>query len=142
MIDSFQGKNRWLSNFWSAFVTLDGMEFPSVENAYQAAKTTDMDARKLFQDLFPGAAKALGKKVTIRPDWEEKKVEIMADLLYQKFSKRNPELRERLKATGSEELVEGNTWGDTFWGVCKGVGQNNLGKLLMRLRTRIQLEDV
>jgi predicted NAD-dependent protein-ADP-ribosyltransferase YbiA (DUF1768 family) len=42
-----------------------------------------------------------------------------------------------LKATGDEELVEGNWWNDTFWGVCNGVGENNLGKLLMKIRAEL-----
>lgn len=139
MINSFKGKNRWLSNFWPCLVQLDGVEYPSTENAYQAAKT--LGSREGFVSCTAAQAKKLGRKLSIRPDWEQHKVNVMYELLVQKFSKQNPELREALKATGTEELVEGNTWGDVFWGVCNGVGENTLGKLLMKVRERIIRED-
>lgn len=78
-------------------------------------------------------AKKLGKLVTIRPDWDEIKVEVMYEIVKAKFHY-NPDLREMLLATEDAELIEGNWWGDTFWGVCKGQGLNNLGKILMRVR--------
>lgn len=62
---------------------------------------------------------------------------MMEYLLRQKFH--DPELQQRLLDTGSEELVEGNTWGDVYWGVCDGKGQNNLGKILMDLRREYRL---
>jgi ribA/ribD-fused uncharacterized protein len=139
MITSFKDKNRWLSNFWPCLVQLDCIEYPSVENAYQAAKT--LGSRESFQSCTAAQAKRLGRKLSIRSDWEELKVRVMQELLMQKFSKQNLALREALKATGDEELVEGNTWGDIFWGVCNDVGENNLGKLLMQVRTKILAED-
>jgi hypothetical protein len=48
-------------------------------------------------------------------------------------------LKQLLLATGDKELIEGNTWGDTFWGVCNGIGQNHLGKILMAKRTELKL---
>lgn len=141
MISSFQGKNRWLSNFWPCKVELDGLEFHSTEAAYQAAKSLDTDARALFQNVPGAMAKRMGQYINVRPDWEEVRVRVMYDLLVQKFSKRNPELREQLKATGTQQLVEGNTWGDVFWGVCRGQGENVLGKLLMQVRAEVLTED-
>ena len=52
-----------------------------------------------------------------------------------KFS--NPDLKEKLLATGNEELVEGNWWGDQYWGICDGIGKNKLGKLLMKVRKEL-----
>lgn len=132
MINSFAGENRWLSNFWSCFVVLDDVTYPSTENAYQAAKTLNKDQRVVFEKCFPGKAKREGRKLSIRPDWEEVKFSIMEDLLRQKFSQ--PELQQKLIATHPQELIEGNNWGDVIWGVCNGVGENNLGKLLMKIR--------
>lgn len=80
----------------------------------------------------PKKAKQRGRQVVLIPDWEDEKLEIMFDLVRMKFEDR--ELRERLLATGDEELIEGNWWGDTFWGVCKGEGKNALGKILMTVR--------
>ena len=71
----------------------------------------------------------------LRPDWEEVKVQVMRELLYAKFSEEP--LRGMLKATGDQHLEEGNNWGDTFWGVCRGRGENWLGKLLMEVRASI-----
>lgn len=42
-----------------------------------------------------------------------------------------------LMRTGESILIEGNTWGDTYFGVCNGVGENNLGKDLMSIRGRL-----
>jgi hypothetical protein len=71
--------------------------------------------------------------VILRADWEDIRLEVMLNLLRQKFAP-GSELRTKLETTTPHELVEGNTWGDTFWGVCNGVGQNNLGRLLMQVR--------
>jgi ribA/ribD-fused uncharacterized protein len=136
MIKKFDGEYRWLSNFWPAEVMLDGEVYPTVEHAYQAAKTLDLEKRRKIRDLErPGLAKREGKKVKVRLDWEDIKISVMYSLLQQKFL--NPELKSNLLATGDIELQEGNTWGDTFWGVCKGVGNNHLGILLMKVRKEL-----
>lgn len=132
VIDSFRGDFRFLSNFYPAVVNHDGMVFQSVENAYQAAKTYDMEIRAEFVDIDANTAKKLGREIEVSDDWEERKLEVMSQLLRQKFS--SPDLAELLLMTTGYELIEGNWWGDTFWGVCKGKGQNHLGKLLMDTR--------
>lgn len=134
-IDSFSGEHRFLSNFWPVSVQLDGREYPTVENAYQAAKTKKDSERIQFLDLTAGQAKRLGSKLILRKDWDRIKVPVMNYLLRQKFSV--PYLRDLLIQTGDAELIEGNDWGDTFWGVCNNVGQNHLGKLLMEIRSDI-----
>ena len=132
-ITSFTGEYRFLSNFFPAVVTLDGETYPSVEHAYQAAKTTSPIAREAIRTCpKPGQAKRNGRMVQLRPDWEEIKLDVMRDLLWQKFQ--HYDLREQLLATGDRRLIEGNHWNDTFWGVCRGVGQNWLGVLLMEIR--------
>ena len=134
MIDNFDGEYRFLSNFFCPSpVTLDGVVYPSVEHAYQAAKTLNPFERQMFIPITCGQAKRLGRKVTLRPDWEEVKIDVMRSLLKQKFAE-GTELRQMLDLTKPEELVEGNTWKDRFWGVCEGVGENWLGKLLMEIR--------
>jgi ribA/ribD-fused uncharacterized protein len=139
MIDAFSGKYRFLSNFWPAEVTFEGEVYFSVEHAYQAAKFLDPKLReKIRLTPLPAAAKKLGKGKGIRPDWDSMKQAYMSCFLDQKFS--DPALANSLLATGDEELVEGNWWGDTYWGVCKGVGENRLGKLLMQIRKELQDE--
>lgn len=130
------------SNFSPARVTLDGIEYPTVEHAYQAAKTIDPTEREwVCVADRPGEAKRRGRKVTMRADWEAVKVRVMRSLLEQKFS--DPERRQMLLGTGTEELVEGNNWHDNFWGMCtcggprcSAGGQNMLGQLLMEIRDR------
>ncbi len=138
MISSFAGKFDFLSNFYPCKVVYDGDEYKSVEHAYQAAKTLDKRLRYVIGKAYcGGAAKRLGREVVIRPDWEEIKVSIMADLVRKKF-KNDVELALQLLNTGDEGLEEGNTWGDRFWGVYKGRGENNLGKILMSVREEIR----
>lgn len=134
MITSFSGDNRFLSNFWMHPVSFEGIEFPSNEHAYVAAKTLDLDVRKQIAQVdSPGKVKRIGRTLELRSDWEQVKVPIMQNLIEQKF--KDPVLRELLMKTAPHELVEGNTWGDTFWGECPiGVGKNMLGKLLMAER--------
>ena len=134
-IEAFKDEYRWLSNFWPVDVLLDGLCYKSVENAYQAAKSSEPTLRAIFMNCSPGQAKRAGRSLIIRKDWEQIKLNVMKDLLQQKFSQ--PEFREKLKATGTCQIIEGNTWGDTFWGKCKEVGQNNLGKLIMEIRDEI-----
>jgi ribA/ribD-fused uncharacterized protein len=127
------GNFKWLSNFYMVEVEYDGEIYPSTEHAYQAAKTMLPAERREIQTASTcGKSKRLGQKVKLRPDWEEIKVEVMRDLLRQKFAQ--PDLRQKLLATGDQHLVEGNTWEDYFWGVCNGRGLNHLGRLLMDVR--------
>lgn len=136
-IEHFDGEYRFLSNFWPAKVVLDGMEYATTEHAYQAAKTLDMNVRKEIQAAkYPNKAKKLGQKVALREDWEGVKLSVMEDLLRQKFQ--DPELKKALLDTGDAELIEGNFWHDTFWGVCDNKGKNQLGRLLMKIRSEIK----
>lgn len=136
-INRFRGSHFFLSNFYFCFVNLDGELYPSVEHAYQAAKTLNKSKRFTIQTAKdPATAKRLGRRVSHRRDWKEVKLSVMEGLLKQKFS--DGELRQRLINTGNEEIIEGNTWGDTFWGVCNGKGENQLGKLLMKIREEIK----
>ncbi len=131
-ITSFDGPYRWLSNFWLTPIKYEGRHYPSSENAYQAAKLPN-GFRVDFEYCTPGQSKRLGRACPLPNQWDERKVEIMRDILKLKFAL-GTALAEKLIATGDRLLVEGNTWNDTFWGVCKGEGENQLGKLLMEIR--------
>ncbi len=169
-IDSFTGVWAFLSNFHPGevrlWVTVDGMihtrEVPdakveaygSLECAYQASKTLDAKKREKFTYFIkPNKAKQMGQELKLRPDWEEVKIGIMRDLLIQKF--KPSILRRKLLSTFQAELIEGNYWHDTFWGLCDGSGRhwkcpghepygdNWLGKLLMEVRRHYGLgEDI
>jgi ribA/ribD-fused uncharacterized protein len=140
VIDRFRGDFGFLSNFHEASIWIDGDRYPSVEHAYQAAKAVDPVSRKMIREAArPGDAKKLGKCVQLPPDWDTKKVDLMRRFVREKF--KNPLLRAMLVATEDATLIEGNTWNDTFWGVCRGRGQNWLGKILMEVREECRQED-
>jgi ribA/ribD-fused uncharacterized protein len=115
-INTFFGPHRFLSSFWSAVVQLDGEEYPTVEHAYQAAKTADPGVRRqLRRCTTPGDAKRLGSGIQPRPGWDDDRVTVMRDLVHQKYQHEG--LRSLLVGTGAAPLIEGNGWGDRFWGV-------------------------
>ena len=133
MINSFKGQYTFLSNFHPAQVEFEGETYPTVEHAYMAAKTLNLSDRISIRcSVTPSAAKRLGRLLTLRNGWNEMKLAIMEDLVRKKFA--HPDLKKKLRSTGTEPLAEGNWWGDTFWGVCRGVGENHLGKILMKIR--------
>lgn len=138
-IMSFKGKYNFLSNMYPTLIKVNNEVYPSAEHAFQAMKSLDPDVR-LAMSLCrsPEEAKQAGKLVTLRSDWEEVKVEVMHSIVRAKFS--NNELAQKLLATGQEDLIEGNTWKDTFWGVCNGKGKNMLGRILMDVRKEITNE--
>lgn len=138
-ITLFKGGHGFLSNFYPCRVRYTLFVYSSVEHAYQAAKAKHSDdAARIRAAASAWEAKRLGSELRtmgrVRPDWHDIKLEVMGDLLWQKFVL-NSELRTRLLATGDRQLIEGNTWGDTFWGKCGETGSNHLGNLLMGLRT-------
>ena len=139
MINSFRAENYFLSNFYEKPLTYDGITYQNSEAAFQAQKTTDIDVRRQFADLDPYNAKKMGRKLSLRPDWEQVKVQVMYEVVSAKFSQ-NPDLKEMLIATGDQELIEGNDWGDRIWGQVDGNGQNLLGKILMRVRDELKGE--
>ena len=138
-ITTFDHKYNFLSNFHHCEVWFEGLKFKSSEAAFQAAKTLDIDIRKTFTQLEPNKAKQIGRKLKMRSDWENVKLKIMEEIVRDKFT-RNIGLQEALLATDNQELIEGNWWGDTFWGVDikSGEGKNMLGQMLMEIRTFLQ----
>jgi ribA/ribD-fused uncharacterized protein len=113
----------------------------TLEHFYQAAKPSDPTFR--WQTLIltaptPGAAKKLGRRAPLRADWEDVKLDVMIGLQRLKYSDEYPDNQQWLLGTGDARLEEGNDWGDTFWGVCNGVGENHLGLILMDVRTMLR----
>lgn len=132
-ITEFRGPHRFLSNFYPTPVRYEGVVWATSEHAYQAAKLLPGDPlRMAMTRMSAGEAKRAGRRGVIRADWEREKVRIMREIVRAKFA--NPAMRAMLLTTGTRELIEGNWWGDRFWGVCGGTGQNMLGKILMEIR--------
>ncbi len=136
-ISLFTGVHAFLSNFHSHSLTYEGITYPSSENAYQAQKVRpELRAAcpgwTQHQDCSPGESKKLGRKLPMRPDWEHVKRNVMIGVCITKFC--DLHLMKQLEATGNAKLVEGNHWGDIYWGVCNGKGENWLGRILMAIR--------
>lgn len=139
IVKGFFGKYRFLSNFATVKIRYAGLLFSTVEHAYVAAKTLDPQKHRYIATIeFPGEAKQYGKRLQLRPDWDVVKFQFMQDFLIQKFIQEP--YQTKLLNTDDMHLEETNYWGDTVWGVCNGVGENNLGKLLMRVRKGLQNE--
>jgi ribA/ribD-fused uncharacterized protein len=132
-IESFTGAYRFLSNFWPVPIG----PYRTVEHAYQASKTLDSrEVLMITNAPTAGKAKALGSRVRLRENWDDIKLAVMYALLIEKFDDGSA-LADLLVETAPRVLIEGNTWGDQFWGVCYGRGENWLGRLLMLRRSEL-----
>lgn len=139
MIDKFEGEYFFLSNFYECPINYHGLTYRNSEAAFHAQK--NVSRAREFCDLSPSEAKRLGRRVELREDWEEVKLRIMYSIVKTKFTQHR-NLKKKLLSTGNQELVEGNWWNDCYWGVCKGIGQNNLGKILMKVRDELNHDTI
>lgn len=144
-INKFRGDYHFLSNFAPFRITVHGVTYESVEAAFQGAKCLDPKDRKQFEGLSARNAQRLGRKVKLRPGWNDIRNIVMLWLLQQKF--KDPTYREKLLATGGANLVEGNQWHDNYWGrcscqKCNFKGKNRLGAMLMQVRSEIRKEEL
>jgi ribA/ribD-fused uncharacterized protein len=152
MINRFDGRYSFLSNFYPCKIEHQGITYPSVEAFYVAMKCnsnqtfdgvyyTPVDFREMIAKIpSPGRVKKIGQRIKVRPDWDSKKLEFMTWAVNEKF--KDPTLKEMLIMTGDVEIIEGNWWHDVFWGQCTcekcaGKGKNKLGKLLMEVRSEL-----
>ncbi len=136
-IDNFKDEYFFLSNYYEADVTYNGLTFHSNEAAFQAMK--NLKFATAFCALKPNTAKKVGRNVELRKDWEQVKDNIMYEIVKAKFTQ-NIGLKTKLLSTGNAILIEGNTWNDKYWGVCDGEGKNKLGEILMRVREELLAE--
>lgn len=155
-INSFRGRFVFLSNFYPCKIEHKGITYPSVEHYYVALKVTGMqfidgvyytapDFRELVARILDaGDVKKLGRRVKVRSDWDDKKLDFMEWGIREKF--KDPNLSEMLLSTGDLELIEGNDWHDVWWGQCscpkcRGGGQNYLGRILMKVREELKQQN-
>ena len=145
-IRGFRGRYRFLSNFYA-----DPRTHATVEAFFQAAKSQKSEERDAIRKMSPRDAKWFGRRVILRPDWEQVKQEVMFDLLLDKFHNHGlfigMDYQASLAATGSATLIESNTWHDNYWGDCTcprctAPGQNHLGLLLMEVRESITTTNI
>lgn len=134
-IVSFRNEYSFLSNFYKSTIRYNGKLYKTVEHAYQATKTLDESQQEMIRNAAtPAEAKKLGRIVTLRLDWDQIKDTVMQELISLKFD--NVLIVDMLLNTGDKTLIEGNNWNDCYWGVCRGVGLNKLGIILMEERTK------
>ena len=132
----FRDEYYFLSNMYPCEIKItfppnkEVYTFKCVESAFQACKCIERIHE--FEKLDGFQAKKLGRTVQLRSDWEQVKLLIMKNLVRIKFQQ-HPILYQKLNNI-SGSIVEENTWGDRYWGVCNGIGENHLGKILMDLR--------
>lgn len=140
-IKGFFGDYRFLSNFHKCDIYYKGMKFSSTEAAYQASKLSDKNKRFQYTFMDPALSKKESKKIKEPEGWYDRKYNVMSLILFEKFCE-HKNLRDLLLSTGNKYLEETNHWGDIYWGVCDGNGQNNLGKILMKIRKYWQDEKI
>jgi ribA/ribD-fused uncharacterized protein len=140
-ISGFRGEWNFLSNFYKTDVMFEGEIYPSAEHAYQAAKTLDGEIRKKFIGLSSSESKRFGRSFKAREDWNDIKLKVMYSIVLDKFT-RNDYMTFKLEKTLGYYIEEQNFWNDKFWGICKGQGENNLGKILMKVRNKIFLNNI
>ena len=145
MISEFDKEWAFLSNFYWSEIEFEGITYPTNEHFFQAMKTLDVNERRAIANCrTPGQAKRMGRRVALRPDWEDIKESVMLEGLCLKFA--DEQLADWLLETGDEELGEGTTWHDNEWGNCSCPkcahieGKNKLGRLLMIVRDMIKDE--
>ena len=146
MIKEFSGKYEFLNNFYNAPVFYNGLLYKNSEAAFHAQKTLNLKDRERFTEYNPSRSKKEGRKLNLRQDWETVKDNIMYEICKAKFSQ-NIDLKHKLIDTGNQYLEEGTTgWHDNYWGNCECdkcknfVGQNKLGRILMRIREELKHE--
>ena len=135
VINSFDGEYDFLSNFYECPILWKGNLYLNSESIYQSYKTLD-NVPFDFTKTTGSQAKKISKKLNVRPDWNKIKFDLMYEICQEKFNQ-NTDIAQKLMNTGDAILIEGNYWGDTYWGKCNGVGQNNLGKILMKIREEL-----
>ena len=136
----FRGNYYFLSNMYDKGeplnIVIDGVPhtFTCAEAAFQAHKCPERADE--FEHISGFEAKKLGRRVPLRNDWESVKDDVMLKCLREKFQ--NAYLQRKLVAV-DEPIVEDNTWGDTYWGRCNGIGQNKLGRLLEQVKREVSV---
>lgn len=139
----FFGDQSFLSNFYATKIKHKGCIYMSAEHLFQAEKCVKASDREKIRNAETAKkAKILGRFVELRPEWDEKKCDIMEAILRLKFRKKS-KLKRLLRETGDVKLTHLNYWHDTFWGSCactqhKRTGKNMLGEILMKIRAETE----
>ena len=132
-IIGFFGDYRYLSNYHKCPIFYQGRIYSSTEAAYHSAKTHNVEDKNRLTKMDPKESKAFGRTITLRPDWDDIKLQVMLDVNHYKFHQ-GTELGKWLHYSNNKHLEEANWWKDMYWGTYNGKGENMLGKVLMEIR--------
>lgn len=140
IIKEFKGEYSWLSNFTNCKINYQGKEYPSVEHAYMSAKCDAEEWKTICQDasIHASIIKKESRNIPLVSNWENIKLEVMYECLKEKYSQEP--FKTKLLKTGEATIIEGNWWGDMYWGVClkTQAGENKLGLLIMLIRNQLR----
>lgn len=142
MINRFENEYDFLRNDYPACIVLGVHVYPTLEHAYQASKTDNDSIREDIRlSKSVTQARLIGRKVTLPFDWDDRRIDVMTTLVKQKFTE-HLDLKLKLLLTEDAEIVQGDNVRDQFWSVdINGIGQNNLGKILMLVRDNIKASE-
>jgi len=147
------------SNYYPRSIKVQNLDWKTSEHLYQAQKFLPDHptyACRIFMARTPHMAKYLANMkmlhqypwqaplneeirvaqaqgVSVRPDWDRVKDQLMCDIVLLKF-RQHEDLRQLLLSTGDETIVEASPY-DSYWGIgSDGKGSNKLGRILMEVR--------
>lgn len=137
------GEYGYLATYSNYGFFKDGVFWKTSEHYYQAQKFMDSDTKIRIQNAeTPKIASTIGRdrKLNLRSDWEEVKQDVMFDAVYYKF-KQNRDILQKLLDTGNARIVEA-TVKENYWGCGpNNDGQNNYGKILIKVREKLRTEQ-
>lgn len=137
------GEYGYLATYSNYGFFKDGVFWKTSEHYYQAQKFMDSDTKIRIQNAeTPKIASTIGRdrKLNLRSDWEEIKQDVMFDAVYYKF-KQNKDILQKFLNTGNARIVEA-TVKENYWGCGpNNDGQNNYGKILIKVREKLRTEQ-
>lgn len=135
-IMNFSGSSSFMLNSSPSKIVVKGITFRNAETLYYASLCSRDEERVRFSKLSAFDARTLAQNADLENNFSnEERIAKMRSCIKAKFIQpQNWDLAQKLVGTGDRELVNGNTSGDTFWGVSGGKGDNYLGKILMVVR--------
>lgn len=137
-IKTFEDSYKQFSNFYIRDVIYKNILYKTREHAFQCQKATNQkDFEYVYHSKDPYRAKQRANHIKCEPNWKNIRVKIMHEIVLSYFQQ-HKDAKNLLLSTGTEEIQEGNTWGDKFWGVVDGEGENWLGQILMDVRIILQ----
>ena len=134
------GSSNCFSNFSSYQVEWKGLVWKTSEHAYQASKFLDEKIKKEIFDsrsAYDSKMLSIKYKDKIRDGWYDMRLPIMEEIIREKLAQ-HPHIKKKLLQTENRPIIEASK-DDSFWGWGPNkTGQNNHGKIWMKLREELK----